>query len=250
MSRVINVCVGFSLLLTSAAPAYAGPPKASPVTENGTILRYNRGVPTLQRDDEFSTITVTPLNPDHGRLAFAVAAFNKAPAAFNLGVESIQASVTNGIPLRILTKEDLVRKAQNRAMWASIGMAVATGLAAGAAASSAGHHYYNGSFATPSGFYHYNGSYTNTTEQMLAGSAVAAGGTYAIATIQSGLDSLVASLNQNVLQTTTVDQGAGYGGMVVIDKFNANSPDHKPQRLTLNVTLNGHSYPFDFDLVK
>ena len=250
MSRFVVSSVLVSVLLTSASPALAGALKASPVTENGTTLRYNRGVPTLQRDDEFSTVTVTPLEPDHGRLAFAVAAFNKAPAAFNLGVESLHASLANGGKLSILTKDDLVRKAKNRAHWAAFGMALATGLAGAAAASTAGHHYYNGTLSTPSGFYHYNASYTNTTEQVLAGSAVTAGGVYAIANIQNGLDSLVANLNQNVLQTTTLDQGAGYGGMVVIDKFNPSTPDGKYQRVSLNVELNGHSYPFTFDLTK
>src|SRR5438067_1917077 len=154
--------VGVSLLV-SPTLASAARINASPIAADGVQLRYNRSVPTLQRDDDLTTITVTPLPLNHGRLSFAVAAFNKARGAFNLGAENVTATLTDGTGVRIFTKDDLVKQAKTRAMWAQIGMAVATGLAAGAVASSAGRHSYNSTMYTPHGIYQYNATYVNET---------------------------------------------------------------------------------------
>lgn len=132
-------------------------------------------------------------------------------------------------------------------------MALATGLAGAAAAANAGRHSYSGSVATPYGYYRYSGTYVNGTERALATTAATAGGAYAIASIQQGLDNLVANLGETVLQTTTIDQGAGYGGNIVLDKIRwkpAKGQKGKlaDQGLKLTVSVQGKPYLFDFDL--
>lgn len=59
------------------------------------MLRYNRGVPTGQRDDEVATITVTPLPLNRGRFAFAVAAFNKSAQPINFGIENVSVALSD-----------------------------------------------------------------------------------------------------------------------------------------------------------
>lgn len=240
-------------MLVNATPASAAKLTAAPVAADGVQMRFNRSVPTLQRDDELSTITVTPLTLNRGRLSFAIAAFNKAPGAFNLGVESVTAQLADGTAIRILSKDDLVRQAKNRAMWAAIAVGVAGGLATAAVASSAGRHTYNSNLYTPHGVYRYSGTYVNYTERALATGAAAGGTGYAIHSIQSGLDNLVANLGQNILQTTTIDPGTGYGGVIVFDKLRWQAPKGTKakltdQNVTLTVTANGKQYPFTFDL--
>lgn len=240
-------------LLVSSTAASAASLTAYPVTSDGLIMRYNRGVPTGQRDDKLATITVTPLPLNRGRLAFAVAAFNKSSQPINLGIENIDVSLSDGTQLRVLSHDDLVRQAKNRARWAQFGMALATGLAGAAVAANAGRHTYNGTMATPYGYYRYSGTYVNGTEQALATAATTAGGMYAIASIQQGLDDLVANLGESVLQTTTVDQGAGYGGNIVLDKIRwkptkGSKGKLTDQQLKLTVTIQGKPYPFEFDI--
>lgn len=218
-----------------------------PLPGGNATVRYVRGTPTLQIDDANATVDVTPTALDHGRLTFAVAAFNKSTTPFNFGVESVQAANGANV-LHVWTKDELVKQAKNRATWAMIGMAVAAGLAAGATAATAGRESYSGSFYGGGHFYHYSGTYYNGTEAALATGAVAAGGAYAIDRIQTGLDQLTAGLNNQILQTTTVDPGAGYGGIVVLDKLKAK--DALAQSVSLNVRLNGHDYVFNFKPTK
>ncbi|MCY7398403.1 MAG: hypothetical protein LH466_06145 [Sphingomonas bacterium] len=242
-----------SALINSTA-ASAAKLSLAPVEESGVQMRFNRSVPTVQRDDEQVTVTVTPLELNRGRFAFAIAAFNKAPNAFNLGVENVTVRLADGTLVKVLTKDELVKQAKKRAMWAQVGMALATGLSAAAVASTAGQHNYNSTLRTPNGTYRYSGTYVNQTERLLATSAVTAGGGYAVASIQSGLDNLVANLGENVLQTSTIDPGSGYGGSIVLDKI-----DWKPsekgskakltdQNLFVTVNANGKQYPFTFDI--
>lgn len=252
MKKSITTALVASLLLSNS-PAVAAKLNAAPLTEAGVQMRYNRSVPTLQRDDELTTLTITPLLLNRGRLSFAIAAFNKAPGAFNLGVENITAQLADGTQIRILTKDDLVRQAKNRAMWAAIAVGVAGGLATAAAASSAGQHNYNSTLYTPHGTYRYSGSYVNYTERALATGAAAGATGYAIGSIQNGLDNLVANLGETILQTTTVDQGTGYGGVIVFDKLRWKPAKGSKARLSdqnvvLTVTANGRQYPFTFDL--
>jgi hypothetical protein len=252
--QTLNGAVFGAAVLFTSTSASAAKIMAYPAVQDGVEMRYNRSVPTLQRNDELTTITVTPLQLNRGRLSFAIAAFNKAPGSFNLGVENVTAEFSDGSQTRILTKDDLVRQAKNRAMWAQVGMAFATGLAAAATASTAGQHNYNSTMYTPHGAYRYSGTYVNYTERALATGAVTGGGVYAIASIQNGLDNLVANLGETVLQTTTVDQGSGYGGMIVLDKlrWKPTNPKAKSkvtdQDLILTVSANGRQYKFNFDL--
>lgn len=247
----VSAAIGASVLLASA-PLAAAKITLAPVVADSVQMRFNRSVPTLQRDDDMATVIVTPLPLNRGRFSFAIAAFNKAPGSFNLGIENVTAQFSDGTPVRILSKDDLVRQAKNRAMWAQVGMALATGIAGAAAATSAGQHSYNSTVYSPYGTYRYHGTYVNHTERMLATSAATAGGSYAIASIQNGLDNLVANLGETVLQTTTIDPGTGYGGTVVLDKVQW-KPKSKAgklldQNLTITITANGRQYPFTFDL--
>lgn len=224
---------------------------ATPIAGATTTIRYHKGTPTLQSDDAYATVNITPLEADHGRMAFAVSAFNKGPASFNLGVESMTARLTDGTSINILTKDDLVHKAKHRAMWAQIGMAVAGGLAAAGAASYAGQHSYDGTVYAPSGTYRYTGTSTNYTEQALATGAVVGASGYAIGSIQNDLDHLVEGLGENVLQTTTVDQGTSYGGMVVIEKVQLSKGATglvTDRNMLITVNAGGHPYPFLFGL--
>lgn len=232
-------------MLTLSSVAFAGEIKAVPIDSENVTMRYVRGVPTAQIDDGLSTVNITPLGNDHNKLRFAVTFFNKGQQPANFGIENVRATL-GGNPHVVLDKDQLVRIAKKREGWKMAAVAMAGGLAAASAAANAGRSEYNSTMVAPSGrVYRYNATYVNHTERALVTGAAAAGTAYAVSQIQNGLDEITANLNGEILQTTTVDPGSGYGGLVMIDKLKAKGAYDLP--LNLIVSVNGRDYAFQFD---
>lgn len=214
----------------------------TPAQEDGVNIRYLQGVATLDRQDTAGAVQITPIGLDHGRLTFAVSVLNLSNASDNFGVEDIQATVGDQA-LPVLTRERLDQMAKNRAMWAQIGVALAAGVAAGAAASTT--DTYRATTYTPHGTYRTVITTPSVGGQIAAASA-AAGGGYAIANIQSRLDETRQALANEIVQTTTVMPQDSYSGRFVIEKFKGKWP----QDVHLSVTFAGRQYPFTFHVAK
>ena len=82
------------------------------------------------------------------------------------------------------------------------------------------------------------------------GTAAAVGGAgYAMSAINSNLEQTLGSIQNNVIQTTTVDPQGNYGGMLVLDKFKVDK--NAPGRLELVIRRNAtdeNGYYLAFDL--
>lgn len=230
-----------------STPALAGPKYAIyPVQTGDETARFRQGVPTLDLETPTGAVQLTPLPMDHGSLSFAVAVYNKGATTANFGVENV--AVQSGPQtLAVFTKDQLVAKAKNRAMWTAIAVGVlAAGTAAAVANASTTQTYHSQTY-TPWGRITHVASYTDNTLGTVAAGASVGAGVAGIVGIQNRLDYTIANLNDEIVQLTTVDPDASYGGRIVIEKLKAKA---LPVDVRLNVSWNGASYPFTFRVAK
>jgi hypothetical protein len=236
-----QVALGASAL---TAPVLADPHiDIHGLVRDGQDARFIKGVPTLEMPLQLGAIQVRPLGFNHNDTVFAVAVFNAGTEPANIAVEDMHASVDNRA-IRIWTGADLARQSKNRAMWAQLGIALVSGVAAGLAASQ--RDYYHSSLTTPYGRYSVSRSYPSLAGQLQA-NAIMANGSFGIAMVQQRLDMALANINENVVARTTVDPGMAYGAIVVVDKLDYSKT---PLELHLSVDWNGERYPFAFLLTK
>ncbi|SLJ86871.1 hypothetical protein [Novosphingobium mathurense] len=233
------------VVLFSISTQAAAEPKwlVQPIQNGEQAVRYEKGVPTVDMELRDGVVQITPLPFDHGSLVFGIAVYNDADRPANIGIENVHATFgSKSVP--VFSKDELVRRAKNRATWSQIGLALVGGLAAAGAASQRDH--YRNTFITPHGTYRSYWSMPSAAGQFQA-TAIAAGTGVGIAAIQSQLDRTVEALGDQVVQLTTVDPGESYAGKIVIDKV---KPGSFPAPVTILIDWNGERYPFTFQIAK
>lgn len=239
-SRLIAVAAAVSL----ATPAIAGPKVViHPVQTGLETARYAQGMVMLDLERERGAVQVIPLGLEHGSLTFDVVVFNDGDAPSNFDIGNVSA-VSAGQTLGVFSKDELVKKAENRAMWSQIGVALLAGAAAAASASQRDN--YRSTLVTPRGVYSLHSSAPSAAGQAAAAGSVLAGGV-AITSIQNRLDDTRAQLNGETVQMTTVDPGTSYGGRIVLHKIKRMK---MPLDLKMMVRWNGEEYPFTFRVAK
>ena len=232
--------MALSVLVLAAAPAWAG----KPFDVHGLIIgnegaRYLRGVPTLDLQQQRGAMQVRSLGFHNNRPVFAVAFYNAGPEPMNIGLEDIHAS-SNGAPLRVFPVEELERQAKNKAFWSQVGLALVGGV--GAAAASSRRDTYRSTITGPYGTYRVHANYPSLAGQLQA-DRITADTAWGMAAIQYQLDRTIELINDHVIQRTTIDPGATYGGIIVLDKLKVGDP---PFELRLDVDWNGERYPFAY----
>lgn len=238
-----NVLVLLGCVAFSAQAAAAPHIDIHGLVDGNTSARFLKGVPTLDLAMRSGAVQVRPLGFDHNDTVFAVSVFNASSEPANIALENMHATI-DGVPIRIWTGQDLARQAKNRAMWAQIGIAFASGLGAGLAASA--RTTYHSHLTTPYGSYSFHSSYPSLAGQ-LAANDIAANGALGMVAVQQKLDAALQSIDDNVVQRTTVDPGTAYGAIVVVDKVDYGKV---PLELNLAVDWNGERYPFTFLLTR
>ena len=232
------------LALLIAAPAEAG----KPFDVHGLIIgdegaRYLKGVPTLDLQQQRGAVQLRSLGFYNNRPVFAVAIFNGGQEPVNIGLEDIHV-VAAGSPLRVFSVEELERQAKRKAWWSKFGTALLGGLSAGLAANQ--RSTYRGTISGPYGTYSVHASYPSLAGQLQA-DRIQANTMWSVAAIQYQLDQTIAMVNNHVVQRTTVDPGASYAGLVVLDKLKTGKP---PFEIRLDVDWNGERYPFAYLIQK
>lgn len=232
--------------LAVASQAFAADLILYPVQTGHETIRYRTGIPTLSLSTPTGAVTIAPLPLDHNHATFAVAVYNKSNASANFGIENITATV-NGVPLPVLSREELQRRAKNRATWSAIGIALLSGVAAAAASSAYTTSHSYGNVRTPAGTYHWAMSYRDPTIGAVGASMAASAGVAGIVGVQNRLDYTLGTLAGDILQTTTVDPDDSYGGEVVVEK-----PRNVgiPYDVTLTMHWNATDYPFVFRMTE
>jgi hypothetical protein len=232
------------MAMLTGSPAYAGPKFiVQPLPVGAERIRFEQGVPTLDLERAHGGVQITPLPIDHGGLSFGIAVYNNGTAPANIDISSFDI-VAGTEKLSVFSREQLDGKAKKRAMWASIAVGVAGGLAAAASASQRDH--YRSTLVTPHGTYRSYYSAPSVAGQIQA-TAIGAGTGVALVNIQSQLDQTRQALGNEVVQMTTVDPGDSYAGRIVLNKIKAKT---LPQNVAIVVNWNGEAYPFTFRLAK
>lgn len=229
------------------APAFAKDYEFAPVEQEGASIRYLQGVPTISAADENGGVMVTQTEEVYGRVRMNVAFTNASNLPVNFGVENITATI-DGVPVEVMTADGLQKIAKRKAGWANFAVAMAGGLGAVAANMNSNRTY------TTVGHTRYGSYYSQTTVRdplaAAVGTAAAVGGAgYAMSAINSNLEQTLGSIQNNVIQTTTVDPQGNYGGMLVLDKFKVDK--NAPGRLELVIRRNAtdeNGYYLAFDL--
>lgn len=233
-----------AMLACVSQPVVAGPKYVvQPVPVGTETIRFDQGVPTVDLQREKGVVQITPLPLDRGSLSFGVAVFNGGDTPANIDITNFEISVGER-PLPVFSREELEKKAKNRAMWQSIALAAVGGLAAVAAANQRDH--YTHTMRTPRGTYRSHFSAPSTAGQIQS-AAIAAGTGFGIAAVQRQLDETRAALGEEIVQLTTVDPGESYAGRIVLTKAKVKA---LPQHVSFVVRWNGESYPFAFRLAK
>lgn len=232
--------MGLCATLLFAGSAQAG----KPFDVHGLIVgnenaRYVKGIPTLDLQQRRGAMLLKSLGFYKNRPMFAIAFYNAGPEPVNIGLEDIHV-VVNGTPLRIFPVEELERQEKQKAWWKQFGTAMLGGLASGAAASQRDHYY--SSISGPYGSYTYHMSSPSLAGQLQA-DRIQADTAFGIAAIQYQLDRTIELFNDHVVQRTTVDPGASYGGLLIFDKLKTGDP---PFEVRIDVDWNGERYPFAY----
>lgn len=248
MKRVIIAAV---LVCTiSATPAYSQAAFDFDTEQQGIDQRYTRGVITKERDDEFATVTVTPVGYQWGRYSFAVAVFNKLGQPVMIGSENVHVTMWDGSSVAVLSGDDVVRIAKKKATWARIGEALAGNDGYGTTTSTT-YGSGNGSVYGYGGSATFNYNDTSTTTTTTYDPSAAARQQYRLNQIQVGLDGLIADVGNRYLSTTTVSPGSGFAGLVVVDKMKFRKPQGEKvlrKLFLMTVTVGDHNYRFPFGI--
>jgi len=238
-----KLALATALITFPALPAQARDPVLIQAIQVGPeTARYYKGKVTLDLEQQLGAVQVSPFTIDRGSLVFTVAVFNRAGAPINVGIENVTATV-DGVPYKVMTVEELIKKEQDRARWQQIGLAFLGGLAAYSATRPTTYH---STYSSPWGTSTYTARWSNPYAGYNA-AVIGAGTSLAISAVQDQLDRTTDALGENVMQLTTVDPGDSYAGKVVLAKFR---DKRLPKRVRLLVSMSGETYPFEFQVVK
>lgn len=232
--------IAAALVLCAPQVAYAQDKYVvHPVRLNDESIRFYKGTPTIDINGRDGAVQISTLPMDHGSFSFSVAVLNKSSSSADFDIGNVTAEV-EGVEFAAFTKDELERKAKNRAMWAAIAIGVAGGFAAAAAASQRDE--YRATMITPRGTYRAYYSAPSAVGQVQA-AAISAGTAYSLSRVQDNLDQTRVALGDAIVQRTTVDPDESYAGQVILQKIKLKT---LPQKLTIRVRWNGEDYRFGF----
>jgi len=241
LKRIVSAAV----LLAVTTPALATPSLTLyPEHIGAETARYYRGAAAVLLQTPSGSVEIRPVPVEKGRIAFAIAVFNQSGRPANFGTENVYAMV-DGVGVAVPTHDQLADDAERKARNAKIGTALFAGVLAGVASTASIHHSYQQNVYTPHGSYSRSISWHDDTPGILGATAAVAGGALVIHGIDKKLDYTLDQLNSQILETTTVDPGSTFGGLVVVPDQGKHA---YPQEIALQIQWNGVTYPFAFRL--
>jgi len=211
-----------------------------------------------QQIDDAGRTTMVRLMPTKGvvskRTSVTLFALNGSGESFDLGPENILIVLDDGSALRMLNYDDLTREERHRQGWQNVALAFSV-IARSMAAANAGNSYTTGTYsgtttghvgAVPFGAQTFG---TATVHSYDGGAAAVAG---AVATEENRRDIHDLAQSQaanmaaidNVMQTTTVDPGNAFGGVVFFDLPSSVRAAKDPVPITLIVQVGGEEHRF------
>lgn len=207
-----------------------------PVQVGQETVRWNQGEWLLDQQRATGGVQLRHVGWDHGYMAFEVVMLNATSAPINFDISSIRAEGPAGV-IPLVSAQEMVTKAKNRAKTAMFLTALAGGLAAASAANDRNH--YRATTFTPHGTYT---TFVDAPNPNAGANAalISAGTAGSIVLMQKRLDETRAQLKNDAVQLTTVDPGQTYGGLIYLERF----PKKAPTAVKLFVKIGDEEYPF------
>lgn len=237
-TTVKYLIIAVALMLAGRSTGSAG--ELVPIPAAGQRITYDAGRPFVI-STKANIVGVTVLPRDGGRAVFKIGAVNGTKRQENFGTENIVA-VRGDKRLRVLSYEDMVRKAKVKDTWGRVVAGFAADTQAGQPIQPT-RTYARGTLTDPYGRkYNYEGYGTQYNPAQTLAQQQAA---YDMA--RQNREQLDAQLSSSleahtrILRTTTIPPGELYSGIVYIDGA-AKRP------LTLYVQFGGESHSFAFNV--
>ena len=242
MKKLIAIALSGATLSACATQNYS----MTPVTDASSSITYSQGAATVASDSKNGAVKVTPMGiTGGGFVKFAVAAINHGATPTNLGVENVTVSDPTGVGLHVYTTAELTKIAHDKAVRAEVAIAILGGIAAAADSSA--------SYNSTSGYVGSTPVYFRSYDPVAANLAIdrdSANTSAAISNINQQLANITAGLHDSALQTTTVNPGMGYGGLVWAAEPKNLAEAKGPVTLTVVVNFAGEPHQFQFQLAK
>ncbi|WP_312573085.1 hypothetical protein [Brevundimonas sp.] len=200
-----------------------------PSGEFGVGVRFSRGNAAMISNGPAGSVMLLPVRYNAtSKMFFAVAAFNTSNAPVNFGTEDVRILLEDGTPLYVqdynfLRRQERVKAQRDlNAAWFEAGVE--------------GYLAYRDTAGLP-----------DRTRRQIAYRT--ASGSYAVdsATIESRLRYAMSAWGRSVLQTTTIDSGAAFGGYVFADQLLI--PEGTRRQIVVEVNFAGAPHRFTINLV-
>lgn len=239
-----KLVAGAMALTVPTAVIAATPPILYPVKVGAETARFDRGRATVNLERADGAVEIRPVSTTKGEIALEIAVFNKSGRPANFGIENVGVHV-NGAAVWLPTHDQLMTNARNEARNRKIATALVAGAVAGAASTMSNSYTYRQRVHTPHGSYSRTIRWEDDTPGIVGATAAVAGGAMVIRGIDRKLDYTLDRIDGSILQTTTIDPGNSFGGMIVVP-FDRKTP--LPAEVRVDVSWNGKLYPFGFRL--
>lgn len=244
--KLAKMFIGMAAMVGSPMANASVPLTLYPIQIGYETARYSNGNGTLNLEMPTGAVEIRLLPVQNGQVQLAVAVFNKSGQAANFGIENIRAQV-NGMAVALPNRDQLADAAERRARERKIGTAIFAGVLAGVASTASSPYSYQQRVLTPRGVYSRTVSWQDNTPGVVGAVAAAAGGAAVIRGIDSKLDYTLDRIDGEILETTTVDPGHSFGGVVVVPQY---GDGREPSDIQLQVNWNGSVYRFKVRLTR
>lgn len=239
-TRTAQAVLGALLVvLTGCSTEYI----VTPIADNSLSVRYDQGHAIVYSDKKFGAVQITPLGMNgDDRLGFSISALNKSGMPANFGIENVSLLQADGTPGKLFTAVELEHEAKVKAGWQTFA-AVLGAVAEGAAANANAHSTASGIAYTRAGPVSYH---VRTYDPAAAQEGMREAGAQLgdnLQAIKTSLNDTMTTIQNHILQTTTVDPGDSYGGIALADTL---SSSKFPQTFALGVNWNGEDHVFRF----
>lgn len=225
--RMPSLAAGLILAGALSACATSQPEyRMIPTGDHGVGVRFSRGNAAMVSNGPAGAVMLLPIRYNaSNKLYFAVAAFNTSSQPINFGTEDVRIRLDDGAPVRVqdfnFLRQEAKRSAQREmaAAWVSAGI---------------------------EGYLAYRAHENHPRRTEIAYRRASGEFYLSSALIEQRLIQTIAERGRAVLQTTTIDPGATFGGFVFADQLIV--PEGTIRQIVVEVNFAGAPHQFTIAL--
>lgn len=200
-----------------------------PTAEHNVGVRFSRGNAAMVSNGPAGSVMLLPVRYNStSKMFFAVAAFNTSGQPINFGTENVRIQLDDGSQIRVQDfnhlrhQERVIAQKDLNAAWINAGVE--------------GYLAYLNTAGLP-----------DHSRRQIAYRTMAGSYAFDSATIDSRLRRAMATWGRSVLQTSTIDPGATFGGYIFADQLQV--PEGTSRQIVVDVSFAGAPHRFTLNLV-